>query len=108
MGEVLTEAKIEQFSYMADGPRAQRLWDVRIPGLAVQVYPSQAKRWIFRYRFQGKQHFITIGPVAGVRSELRANLEKARVTAWRMIQQIDEGIDPRIERQAKQSKTAEV
>lgn len=103
MGELLTPAKLCGFRYKTPGPKIQRLWDSLAPGLGAEVFPSQTRRWIYRYYFQGVQRIITLRPIAGTRAELKEDIDQARVEAGRMRKQIDEGIDPKAVRQARQA-----
>lgn len=103
MGELLTPAKLCGFRYKTPGPKIQRLWDSLAPGLGAEVFPSQTRRWIYRYYFRGVQRIITLRPISGTRGELKEDIEQARVEAGRMRKQIDGGIDPKSVRLARQA-----
>ena len=63
-------------------------------GLYLQVNGNN-RSWIFRYKQFGKQHWMGLGSAATY------NLDEARELARKARQQIKEGIDPLLARQAK-------
>jgi integrase len=71
-------------------------------GLFLLVTPSGGKLWHFKYRFDGRERKLTLGPYPEISlAEARAKKDGAR-------RQIANGIDPGVVRKAqKQAKTAE-
>ena len=61
-------------------------------GLYLQITPTGAKSWVFRFRWLGKRPEVGLGPVHAV------TLAQARETAAEMRNAIAQGIDPRTTR----------
>ena len=57
-------------------------------GLLLQVSPSGARSWIFRYELRRREHFMGLG------SALDIPLKRARELAWEARQLRAQGIDP--------------
>ncbi len=89
-----TATRIDRFKYSADGPKIQRLWDSEVGGLGVEVFPSDRKSWIFRYRIHGKQRIITISAVGD------KSLEGVRELATGYRNLVRSGTDPKLHRDA--------
>ena len=69
-------------------------------GLYLQVSNANSKSWIFRYRRNGKQHEMGLGAVNAV------SLARAREKARECREQLADGIDPLIAREAKRAREA--
>ena len=89
MAEKLTRAKVDKLKYNPTGSKIQRVWDLQIPGLGVEVFPSGRKSWILRYRFNRKQKFMTLGKLPAM------DIELARDTATGKLRQLQSGSDPK-------------
>ena len=68
-------------------------------GLELVIRPDGKKRWVFRYRFSGKQNRLGLGEYP------QTTLDNARRQAETARQQIVEGVDPA--KAKKEAKTAE-
>jgi integrase len=90
----LTHAAVERFRYRKGGSKIQRLWDASVPGLGVEVFASQHKSWIFRYRIGVRQRIITLGAFAD------HDLDTARDLAVEARSRARVGEDPKIARDA--------
>lgn len=64
-------------------------------GLCIEVRPTGAKMWRFRYRFAGKAKMLTLGEFPAV------PLREARVRRDRARDQLQQGIDPSVERRTQ-------
>ena len=62
-------------------------------GLALHVQPQGSKWWRFRYRFNGKPGFLSLGTYPDV------TLKEARLERDRLKALIKQGIDPSVQRQ---------
>lgn len=92
---MLTDTKLRSLKPQG---KVYRLADAN--GLCVEVRPSGARIWRYRYRFAGKANMLTIGDYPAVSlAEARAEREKARA-------QLKKGMDPalvvKIERAAQE------
>ena len=77
--------------------KTYRVFDER--GLYVEVTLKGAKRWRFKYRFQGKERLLSVGIYPDV------SLKQARMRRDELRSQIADGIDPSQRRKAeKQSR----
>ena len=85
----LTATKIKNISYDQNGPAKQRHWDEACPGLALEIFKTGKKSFIYRYRLNGKQKFLTIGDV------LITDLDYARDTANDYARMVRRGDDPK-------------
>jgi integrase len=88
----LTAGRIREFS---TSNQQAFLWDVDTSGLAVRATAAGAKVFIFQSRFALKDIRITIGDVA------TWGISQARTEARRLQALIDQGFDPRQERQER-------
>ncbi len=81
------------------------LWDSEVPGLGVRVTPgSGVKMYIFQGRLSGKTIRMKIGDVRTWLLDNKGageNSHGARQEARRLQSLLDQGIDPRIERQER-------
>lgn len=71
-------------------------------GLYLQVVPSGAKTWVFRYRFKGRRPEMGLGPVHTI------SLAEAREAATAARRQLLEGIDPMETRRTAQAARAAI
>jgi hypothetical protein len=75
--------------------RPDLVWDKEAPGLCVRVYGDGSKSFIFVYRVDDRQRFVSIG-----KSPTRS-LEAARKRAKELRAVIDQGGDPEIYNQER-------
>ena len=71
------------------------LWDVTAPGLGLRVRSTGAKTYLFQYRFNGKAARVIIG------SPDAWDIDKARAESRRLKVMVDNGTDPRQDREDK-------
>ena len=64
------------------------VFDTVVPGFAVRVTERGAKSFLLVTRFQGRQRWVTIGPVGAMR------LAEAREAAREALAMVRRGIDP--------------
>jgi hypothetical protein len=64
-------------------------------GLFVLIHPNGSKYWRYRYRFAGKQKLLALGVYP------QTSLSDARKALKRARAQLQDGIDPSAERQAR-------
>ena len=84
----LTRTKVERLEYDHDKGGAQRVWDDRVTGLGVRVHPSGTKSFILRYRTEGRERTMVVGPVA------LYSVTQARERASHLLRLVREGQDP--------------
>jgi Arm DNA-binding domain len=65
-------------------------------GLYLQIKGPHARSWVFRYGRGGRERFMGLGPVDGLRA---VNLEEARAEASKWGKLLREGLDPIEERE---------
>ena len=103
----LTAGRVNGFECPPDKKQAF-LWDSEVPGLGVRV-TAGSKVFIFQTRLDGKTIRVKIGDV---RTWLIDNSDPenpgARQEARRLQSMVDQGIDPRIEKQARIAAQAEL
>ncbi|WP_444937703.1 tyrosine-type recombinase/integrase [Microbulbifer sp. JMSA002] len=79
-------------------PRDKKYIESDEKGLAIEVTPTGAKRWVFRFRLHGKRPEMAIGLYPDV------SLKRARELRDEARQHVAEGVDPRdIKRARKES-----
>jgi integrase len=81
-----------------DGSDGEILFDTgkgSVTGLGLRVRDGGSRKWIFQYRLAGKPRRVTIGDVSAWR------LEAARTKARKMRVDVDNGIDPSIEKETR-------
>ena len=66
-------------------------------GFGIRVEPTGRKTFFFEYRFQGRNRVFTIGPFPKV------GLNQARSQASQLKHQVENGIDPGLEKKTKQA-----
>lgn len=85
----LLKRTIDRLQYDPAGPVQQVLYDERLPGFGVRVYPSGRKVFILRYRLGGRNpRLLTIGQYGPY------TLDKAREEAQRALLSVRERVDP--------------
>ena len=105
MPEMLTK-ETDVFALAAPrGSETERLYMDKHPkdrarGLGLRVRPDGSRTWLFLYRFGGSQRRITIGAASNDPSGW--TLKKARSKARGYRVDVDNGKDPKAERDAKQ------
>ena len=87
-----TAARVNNFKCPADKSQAL-LWDSDVPGLALRVTRTDAAAYVYQYRIHGKSARVTIG------SRETWDIEGARKEARRMAVLVDNGTDPRQDRE---------
>ena len=75
--------------------RAELIWDVKQPGLALSVRTTGKKAWKVIYRFHGRPRWLHLGDVRSI------GLADARRLAARIMLDVIEGKDPAAERKAE-------
>ena len=75
--------------------RAELIWDVKQPGLALSVRPTGKKAWKVIYRFHGRPRWLHLGDARAI------GLADARRLAARVMLDVAEGKDPAAERRAE-------
>jgi integrase len=88
----LTAGRIREFT--TDKAQAF-LWDSEVPGLAVRATPSGKSAFVFQAKLNGKDIRVTVGDVN------TWGIDKARAEARRLGSLIDQGTDPRQEKQER-------
>ena len=78
-------------------PRATAwvLWDAKVRGFGVRVFPGGGKAYLVKYRTAGKQKWFTISRVGEI------GLDEARKRAGRALADIRDGADPARQRQER-------
>jgi Arm DNA-binding domain len=66
-------------------------------GLSLQVSPSGVKSWLFRYKYNGRERVMGLGPCHTV------DLHEARERAHKARHLLLDGVDPRCVREAEQA-----
>lgn len=66
--------------------------DAAVTGLYLMVQPSGTKGWVMRFRWQGTQCKLTLGPYGEREGEL--TLKDARLAGDRVLAQLRQGINP--------------
>ena len=75
--------------------RAELIWDVKQPGLALSVRPTGKKAWKVIYRHHGRPRWLHLGDVRKI------GLADARRLAAKIMLDVIEGKDPAAERRAE-------
>lgn len=89
----LTDTKIRNSK---PGDRPHKLYDG--DGLVLIVNPNGSRRWTFRYRFDGKEKSLALGPYP------RIGLKDARKRRDAARDLLDDGRDPSAERKAEKTR----
>jgi len=95
----MSKAKLtpERIRALQPGERQSFLWDTEAPGLGVRVTPNGAKSFIFQAKLNGATVRMTLGDVSAW------TIDAARREARRLSVLIDQGIDPRLEREERRA-----
>ena len=72
-------------------------------GSGIRVLPSGKKSFVFRFYFQGRKKYMTYGPY---RAD-SASIAQAEIAKRRLLVDLDNGIDPSAQRDAKKWTVAE-
>jgi len=72
-----------------------RLWDTEIKGFGVRAYPNGRKVYVFKYTFESRQGFVTIGDHGSPHTP-----DSARTEALALSFQISRGEDPGLAKRA--------
>lgn len=100
-----TVSRVDAFSCLA-GKSQSFLWDSRSPGLGLRVTAGGARAYIFQGKIHGRTIRVTIGDPRSW------TIEKAQEQARRFQRQIDDGVDPRVEKAeqavAEEARRAEI
>jgi integrase len=83
----LTKPICDRAVYQGDGNTRCVLWDSKVLGLGLRIYPSGRKAWIYSYRAGGRKRLISLGPYDGLTDDVldvtgaraRAQTERAKV-----------------------------
>jgi integrase len=89
-----TAARISSFQ-CPEGKGQALFWDAKTPGLGLRITSGGSRSYVFESRVFGRTIRITIG------SSDAWDLGQARTEAARLKVQIDQGVDPRLDRVAK-------
>lgn len=93
---MLTDTKLRS---LKPRDKVYRLADAN--GLCIEVRPSGAKIWRYRYRFAGKANMLTIGDYPAV------SLAEARVEREKAGGQVKKGVDPAVAARIERAATEE-
>lgn len=93
----LTDLKVKKIV-----PRDKRFEVLDGKGLYIRIMPTGSKSWVFRYMIEGKARRITFG------SYPTLSLSKARELHAKAMQDIEQGIDPRIKKIEAQAERKKV
>jgi integrase len=88
----LTKARVES---LRPWTRQRDISDPERRGLVLRIEPSGSKLWLFRYKFGGNPHRLSLGAYPGT------SLALARAEAQAHRDLLDRGIDPRAARRAR-------
>lgn len=91
----LSKTVIDEAVY--EGPGGCYLWDERIAGFGVRIYPSGTKSFAVTYWSKGRQRFYTIGRYGKI------TLHQAKEDALALFLKVHKGEDPAADRQAASS-----
>lgn len=92
----LTKSKIERLAFDHDrGGARQGLVDVRYPGFGVRVFKTGRKTFFYRYRFEGREYYMSLGTFGAI--TLAQATEAYRLASAKILQ----GDNPLEKRRAK-------
>ena len=96
----LTKSRIDRAEYRDDGPSRQIIWDNRVPGFGLRLYPSGKKSFVIQYRDQCRRtRLMTLGSY-GVLTPAQA-----RELATRRLLEVAQGEDPLAKRRSPSAGT---
>lgn len=96
-----THARVSNFG-CPDGTAEAVLWDSGAAGLGLRARAAGSKTYVFVGRVHGRQFRMTIG------SADTWDIQEARAEARRLAVLVDQGVDPREERRARDSEAAQL
>src|SRR5262245_27744782 len=88
MAAKLTKTVVDRLTYQGGGNERHVVWDERLPGFGVRVYPSGKKAFVLFYRANGRQRVLTLGAYGPL------TLDQARDLARQRIGEVIGGEDP--------------
>lgn len=91
----LNKTVIDEAVY--EGPGGCYLWDERLTGFGVRIYPSGTKSFVVTYWCRGRQRFFTIGRYGKI------TLHQAKEDALEVFLKVHRGEDPAADRKAAKS-----
>lgn len=91
----LTKRSVDALSAAVLPGQATYLWDSEVRGLGLRVRASGGRRWVFRYRFRGRQRFVVIGEHGQPWT-----VETAQKEGHRLQGLVASGVDPAARREA--------
>lgn len=90
----LTKTAIDELSFAGGKPGAKDVrWDDQVRGFGVRVWPSGKKTFVFKYRVNGRQRYLTLGDYGTLTPT------QARELATQRRGDVLRGIDPLAEKQ---------
>jgi integrase len=95
----LTAKAVKAFTYDTNGPSRQVLWDQKVTGFGVRVYPSNQKSFVINYRVGRRMPLMSLGKVNDY-DNVTQGREKA-AEHLRLVRR--EGIDPLTERRRQRA-----
>lgn len=97
----LTKTVVDAAIYSGNPETNERvvLWDDKLSGFGLRVYPSGRKAFVLSYRYRGRKRLLTLGRYSEV-----FTLAQAKTKAQKTIAKLDEQ-DPLAERQREQAPT---
>src|SRR5690606_13653642 len=99
--KTLTKKAIPGLRYDAGGKSKQILYDKRLAGFGVRVYPAGRNAYVRGYGTRGSERMMTLGPATS-----GDDLEAMREHAQDLLRKLrTEGLDPMAERRKAESGT---
>jgi len=91
----LIKSVVEAARYTGDAEKNEHciIWDSRLPGYGLRIYPSGKKSFFISYRIRGRKRRMVIGRFG------RTTAQKAWKTAKKELEKVGDGIDPLLERE---------
>jgi integrase len=96
----LTNATVHKLALPA-GKSDHIVFDEQLPGFGIRLRAGGSKTWFVQYRINGGQARLKIG------TRDKVDADEARKRARKALGQVQDGIDPRIDRQESRDKAAE-
>ncbi len=84
----ITKRTIDSLAYEGNNNSRHVVWDDRLPGFGVRVYPSGRKAFVLSYRAEGRKRQLTIGTYGAL------TLAEAKERAQKYLVTITDGDDP--------------
>lgn len=91
----LIKTAVEAAKYTGDASKNEHciIWDTRVAGFGLRIYPSGKKSFFVSYRYAGRKRRMVIGRSG------RTTAQQARAKAKKVLGKVDDGIDPLAERE---------